>query len=120
MEMNRWLFDYMRGRTWKKRHLASDCAQPLDEGSPDSGTLSEKDKLLYRAIKADKLKVRLFLRSSREQEEDHTRQSHCQYDQCRNFQINATTAGKKDMEEVINKAKRDAGNVPEEDNPVRG
>ena len=67
-----------------------------------------KDKLLYRAIKADKLGSADFLRTSGNRKND-AGAGDCQYDEVASSkQINATVAGKKDMEEVVKEAKERA------------
>ena len=66
-----------------------------------------KDKLLYRAIQADKLGSIIFT-DLREPVRPPCK-GHCQYHQCGFRQINATVAGKKDMEEVVKEAKDNIG-----------
>ncbi len=78
----------------------------------DSSTLSEKTSFLYRAIKADKLKFCYFYgppgtgKTTLAKVIANTTSAEF-------TQINATVAGKKDMEEVVNKAKRTERDVPE-------
>ena len=63
------LFDYMREQNMEKEApLASRLRPTTLEEVVGQQHIIGKDKLLYRAIKADR--------------KDHTRQSHCQYDQC--------------------------------------
>ena len=73
-----------------------------------------KDKLLYRAIKADKLSSIIFYgppgtgKTTLAKVIAHTTSAEF-------TQINATVAGKKDMEEVVTESERDDGHVSEED-----
>ncbi len=114
MEMKEWIYLIICGsRTWKKRGTACIRLRPttLEEVVGQQHIIG-KDKLLYRAIKADKLSSVIFYgppgtgKTTLAKVIANTTSAEF-------TQINATTAGKKDMEEVINKAKRDAGNVPE-------
>ena len=74
----------------------------------------EKTSCLYRAIKADKLSSIIFYgppgtgKTTLAKVIAHTTSAEF-------TQINATVAGKKDMEEVVQKAKETAGHVSEED-----
>ena len=69
-----------------------------------------KDKLLYRAIKADKLGSIIFYgppgtgKTTLAKVIAHTTSAEFK-------QINATVAGKKDMEQVVNESERTARNV---------
>ena len=99
------LFDYMRETTKEKESPLASRLRPttLDEVVGQQHIIG-KDKLLYRAIKADKLssvicygppgtgKTTLAKVIANTTSAEFT-------------QINATVAGKKDMEEVVNKAK---------------
>ena len=74
-----------------------------------------KDKLLYRAIKADKLSSVIFYgppgtgKTTLAKVIANTTSAEF-------TQINATVAGKKDMEEVVNKAKELKGMYQKKDN----
>ena len=73
------LFDYMREQNMEKEApLASRLRPTTLEEVVGQQHIIGKDKLLYRAIKADKLSSVIFYGNRK----DHTRQSHCQYDQC--------------------------------------
>ena len=112
------LFDYMREQNMEKEAPLASRLRPttLDEVVGQKHIIG-KDKLLYRAIKADKLSSVIFYgppgtgKTTLAKVIANTTSAEF-------TQINATTAGKKDMEEVINKGKRDAGNVSEKDNLV--
>ena len=99
------LFDYMRETTKEKESpLASRLRPtPLDEVVGQQHIIG-KDKLLYRAIKADKLSSVIFYgppgtgKTTLAKVIANTTSAEF-------TQINATVAGKKDMEEVVNKAK---------------
>ena len=103
------LFDYMAQQ--KKREEAPLAArmrpETLDEivGQED---IIGKDKMLYRAIKADKLSSVIFYgppgtgKTTIAKVIAHTTSSEF-------CQLNATVSGKKDMEEVISKAKDTLG-----------
>src|SRR5574344_441122 len=99
------LFDYMRNNTMEKEsplaaRLRPDC---IDEVIGQRHILGE-DKLLYRAIKADKVSSVIFYgppgtgKTTIAKVIAHT--SHCEFKQ-----INATVAGKKDMEIIVKEAK---------------
>ena len=102
------LFDYMREQNMEKEApLASRLRPTTLEEVVGQQHIIGKDKLLYRAIKADKLssvilcppgtgKTTLAKVIANTTSAEFT-------------QINATTAGKKDMEEVIAKAKEMQG-----------
>jgi len=79
------LFDYMREQNMEKEApLASRLRPTTLEEVVGQQHIIGKDKLLYRAIKSDKQgreSYNLSCRSSGNRK-DHTRQSHCQYDQC--------------------------------------
>ena len=103
------LFDYMRDMDKEKESpLASRLrTQSLDEVVGQEH-IARKDKLLYRAIKADKLGSVIFYgppgtgKTTLAKVIANTTSAVF-------TQINATSAGKKDMEEVIQKAKDNAG-----------
>ena len=103
------LFDYMRENTQKQEApLASRLRpRPLDEVVGQQHIIG-KDKLLYRAIKADKLGSVIFYgppgtgKTTLAKVIANTTQADFK-------QINATVAGKKDMEEVVTEAKNNMG-----------
>ena len=99
------LFDYMRETTKEKESPLASRLRPttLDEVVGQQHIIG-KDKLLYRAIKADKLSSVIFYgppgtgKTTLAKVIANTPSAEF-------TQINATVAGKKDMEEVVNKAK---------------
>lgn len=103
------LFDYMRETNKEKESPLAARLRPrtLDEVVGQQHIIG-KDKLLYRAIKADKLSSIIFYgppgtgKTTLAKVIANTTSA--------NFtQINATVAGKKDMEEVVNQAKNNQG-----------
>ena len=107
------LFDYMRETTKEKESPLASRLRPttLDEVVGQQHIIG-KDKLLYRAIKADKLSSGYFLRSSGEQEKTTLAKVIANTTSAEFTQINATTAGKKRYGRSDCQSKRDAGNVP--------
>lgn len=99
------LFDYMRETPKEKESPLASRLRPttLDEVVGQQHIIG-KDKLLYRAIKADKLSSVIFYgppgtgKTTLAKVIANTTSAEF-------TQINATVAGKKDMEEVVNKAK---------------
>ena len=99
------LFEYIRNTTKEKESPLAARLRPttLDEVVGQSHIIG-KDKLLYRAIKADKISSIIFYgppgtgKTTLARVIANTTSSEF-------TQINATAAGKKDMEEVISKAK---------------
>ena len=99
------LFDYMRETTKEKESPLASRLRPttLDEVVGQQHIIG-KDKLLYRAIKADKLSSVIFYgppgtgKTTLAKVIANTTSAEF-------TQINATVAGKKDKEEVVNKAK---------------
>ena len=99
------LFDYMRETTKEKESPLASRLRPttLDEVVGQQHIIG-KDKLLYSAIKADKLSSVIFYgppgtgKTTLAKVIANTTSAEF-------TQINATVAGKKDMEEVVNKAK---------------
>ena len=99
------LFDYMRETTKEKESPLASRLRPttLDEVVGQQHIIG-KDKLLYRAIKADKLSSVIFYgppgtgKTTLAKVIANTTSAEF-------TQINATVAGKKDMEEMVNKAK---------------
>ena len=98
------LFDYMREQNQEKESPLASRLRPttLDEVVGQQHIIG-KDKLLYRAIKADKLSSVIFYgppgtgKTTLAKVIAHTTSAEF-------TQINATVAGKKDMEEVVKKA----------------
>ena len=95
------LFDYMRSNTMKSEAPLASRMRPttLDEIVGQQHIIG-KDKLLYRAIRADKLRSVIFYgppgtgKTTIAKVIAHTTSAEF-------TQINATVAGKKDMEEVV-------------------
>lgn len=99
------LFDYMRSNTQEKEAPLASRLRPttLDEVVGQKHIIG-KDKLLYRAIQADKLGSIIFYGPPGTGKTTLAKVIACTTSA--NFrQINATVAGKKDMEEVVNEAK---------------
>ena len=103
------LFDYMRENTMEKESPLASRLRPrtLDEVVGQQHIIG-KDKLLCRAIKADKLGSVIFYgppgtgKTTLAKVIANTTQADFK-------QINATVAGKKDMEEVVTEAKNNMG-----------
>ncbi len=103
------LFDYMREKTMKAESPLASRLRPrtLDEVVGQQHIIG-RDKLLYRAIRADKLSSVIFYgppgtgKTTLAQVIAHTTSAQFK-------QINATSAGKKDMEAVIAEAKDNLG-----------
>ena len=103
------LFDYMREQNKEDESPLASRLRPrtLDEVVGQQHIVG-KGKLLYRAIKADKLGSIIFYgppgtgKTTLAKVIANTTSAEF-------LQINATSAGKKDMEEVIEKAKNNAG-----------
>lgn len=103
------LFEYMRNQEKEKESPLAARMRPvsLDEVVGQKHIIGE-NTLLYRAIKADKLNSVLFYgppgtgKTTLAKVIAHTTSAEF-------MQINATSAGKKDMEEVVEKAKENAG-----------
>lgn len=103
------LFDYMREQNMEKEApLASRLRPTALEEVVGQQHIIGKDKLLYRAIRADKLSSIIFYgppgtgKTTLAKVIAHTTSAEF-------MQINATSAGKKDMEDVIEKAKNNQG-----------
>ena len=99
------LFDYMREKNEKRESpLASRMRPATLEEVVGQEHIIGKDKLLYRAIKADKLGSVIFFgppgtgKTSLAKVIANTTKSEFR-------QINATTSGKKEMEEIVSAAK---------------
>ena len=103
------LFDYMRENTMEKESPLASRLRPrtLDEVVGQQHIIG-KDKLLYRAIKADKLGSVIFYgppgtgKTTLAKVIANTTQADFK-------QINATVAGKKEMEEEVTEAKNNMG-----------
>lgn len=103
------LFDYMRNTNMEKDSPLAARLRPttLDEVVGQKHIIG-KDKLLYRAIKADKLSSIIFYgppgtgKTTLAKVIAHTTSAEF-------TQINATVAGKKDMEDVVRQAKDNQG-----------
>ena len=103
------LFDYMRETNMEKESPLAKRLRPVTLSEVVGQThIIGKDKLLYRAIEADQLSSLIFYgppgtgKTTLAMVIAHTTSSVF-------TSLNATTAGKKDMEEVIRKAKDDYG-----------
>lgn len=103
------LFDYAREQNMERESpLASRLRPTTLEEVVGQQHIIGKDKLLYRAIKADKLSSIIFYgppgtgKTTLAKVIAHTTSAEFN-------QINATIAGKKDMEQVVNKAKEMLG-----------
>ena len=103
------LFDYMRESTMEKESPLASRLRPatLDEVVGQKHIIG-KDKLLYRAIKADKLSSIIFYGPPGTGKTKLARVI-ANTTSARFKQLNATVAGKKDMEEVVNEAKSALG-----------
>ncbi len=103
------LFQYMRENSMEKESPLASRMRPetLDEVVGQQHIIG-KDKLLYRAIKADKISSVIFYGPPGTGKTTLAKviASTTSADFC---QINATVAGKKDMEEVVEKAKNNLG-----------
>jgi len=103
------LFEYMRNNTMKSEGPLASRMRPttLDDVVGQHHIIG-KDKLLYRAIKADKLSSIIFYgppgtgKTTLAKVIANTTRSYF-------TQINATVAGKKDMEAVVEEAKNNLG-----------
>ncbi len=103
------LFDYMRNQNMEKESpLASRLRPTTLEEVVGQQHIIGKDKLLYRAIKADKLSSIIFYgppgtgKTTLAKVIANTTSAEF-------LQLNATSAGKKDMEDVITQAKNNQG-----------
>lgn len=100
------LFDYMREQNKEKESpLASRLRPTKLEEVVGQQHIIGKDKLLYRAIKADKLQSVIFYGPPGTGKTTLAKVI-AQTTSAEFMQINATSAGKKDMETVIEKAKQ--------------
>lgn len=103
------LFEYMREQNKEKESPLASRLRPITlEEVVGQQHIIGKDKLLYRAIKADKLSSVIFYgppgtgKTTLAKVIANTTSADF-------TQINATSAGKKDMEEVVNAAKNNQG-----------
>lgn len=103
------LFDFMRNENMEKDSPLASRLRPTTLGEVvGQEHIIGKDKLLYRAIKADKLSSIIFYgppgtgKTTLAKVIANTTSAEF-------TQINATVAGKKDMEEVVEKAKQTMG-----------
>lgn len=103
------LFDYMRANTMEKESPLASRMRPttLDEVVGQKHIIG-KDKLLYRAIKADKLGSVIFYGPPGTGKTTLAKVI-ANTTSARFEQINATVAGKKDMEEIVKNAKDSIG-----------
>ena len=99
------LFDYMRSNTMEKEAPLASRLRPttLDEVVGQKHIIG-KDKLLYRAIQADKLGSLIFYGPPGTGKTTLARVI-ANTTSARFEQLNATVAGKKDMEQVVQEAK---------------
>ena len=103
------LFDYMRGQNQEKESpLASRLRPTTLEEVVGQQHIIGKDKLLYRAIKADKLSS-IILYGPPGTGKTTLAKVIANTTSAEFLQINATSAGKKDMEEVVEQAKNNQG-----------
>lgn len=103
------LFDYMREQNQEKESPLASRLRPttLDEVVGQQHIIG-KDKLLYRAIKADKLSS-IILYGPPGTGKTTLAKVIANTTSADFLQINATSAGKKDMEDVITQAKNNRG-----------
>jgi len=98
------IFDYMKEKKQEKESPLASRMRPrsLDEVVGQEHILG-KDKLLYRAIKADRLSSLIFYGPPGTGKTSLAKVI-AATTSCEFRQINATSAGKKDMEDVVNEA----------------
>ena len=104
------LFEYAKSKTLDRESpLASRLRPSTLEEVVGQEHIVGKDKLLYRAIKADKLTSRYFLRSSGNRVDWTLAKVIANTTSAAFTQINATVAGNKDMEAVVKEAQDSLG-----------
>lgn len=103
------LFEYMKEKTMESESPLASRMRPtsLDEVVGQQHIVG-KDKLLYRAIKADRLSSVIFYGPPGTGKTTLARVI-AATTSCEFRQINATSAGKKDMEDVVDDAKKTLG-----------
>lgn len=103
------LFDYMKEQTLEKESPLASRLRPalLDEVVGQEHIIG-KDKLLYRAIQADKISSVIFYGPPGTGKTTLAKVI-ANTTSARFVQLNATMAGKKDMEEVVEEAKKTLG-----------
>ena len=100
------LFDYMRTNTMETESPLASRLRPVTLEEVDGQEhIIGKDKLLYRALKADKLGSVIFYGPPGTGKTTLARVI-ANTTSAEFTQLNATVAGKKDMEEVVEKAKQ--------------
>ena len=103
------LFEYARSNNMKKESPLAARMRPVTlEEVVGQQHIIGKDKLLYRAIKADKLSSIILYGPPGTGKTTLAKVIACTT-KAEFKQINATVAGKKDMEEVVQKAKENLG-----------
>lgn len=103
------LFEYMRENTKEKESPLASRLRPITlEEVVGQQHIIGKDKLLYRAIKADKLSSIIFYGPSGTGKTTLAKVI-ANTTSAEFMQMNATVAGKKDMESVIGQAKNNLG-----------
>lgn len=103
------LFEYMRSTTMEKESPLASRLRPTSlEEVVGQGHIIGKDKLLYRAIVADKISSIIFYGPPGTGKTTLAKVI-ANTTKCEFTQINATSAGKKDMEAVIEQAKSTLG-----------
>ncbi len=103
------LFEYARSNNMKKESPLAARMRPVTlEEVVGQQHIIGKDKLLYRAIKADKLSSIILYGPPGTGKTTLAKVIACTT-KAEFTQINATVAGKKDMEEVVQKAKENLG-----------
>ncbi len=103
------LFDYMRERQGEKESPLASRLRPTSlEEVVGQEHIIGKDKLLYRAIKADKISSIIFYGPPGTGKTTLAKVIACTT-KAEFMQINATSSGKKDMQDVVSKAKDNLG-----------
>ncbi|MBQ9390659.1 MAG: replication-associated recombination protein A [Lachnospiraceae bacterium] len=103
------LFDYMREQQGEKESPLASRLRPTSlEEVVGQEHIIGKDKLLYRAIKADKISSIIFYGPPGTGKTTLAKVIACTT-KAEFMQINATSSGKKDMQDVVSKAKDNLG-----------